>query len=94
MGRLITFKDILDLKPYCNIYVNNSISLVKLYDNPDYYIVTDMKVCDGGLELLVCPKDGFSFKYNKLGYVSAGIYEEKEVEEWTLILWNKSYIKK
>lgn len=78
---MITFKDILDLKPYCNIYVNNSISLVKLYDNPDYYIVTDMKVCDGGLELLVCPKDGFSFKYNKLGYVSAGIYDEKEVEE-------------
>jgi hypothetical protein len=42
-----------------------------------------MKVCDGGLglELLVCPKDGFSIKYNKLGYVSAGLYNEKTNKE-------------
>lgn len=50
---MITFKDILDLKPYCNIYVGNNVSIVKLYDNPNNYIVSDMKVCDGGLELLV-----------------------------------------
>lgn len=76
---MITFKDILDLKPYCNIYINN-VSLVKLYDNPDNYIVSDMKVCDGGLELLVCPKDGFTVKYNELGYVGAGLYREPSFE--------------
>lgn len=74
---MITFKDILDLKPHCNVYVGNNVSLVKLYDNPDNYIVSDMKVCDDcGLELLVCPKDGFSVKYNELGYVSAGLYRD------------------
>lgn len=77
---MITFKDMLDLKPHCNIYVGNNISFVKLYDNPDYYIITDMKVCDGGLELLVCPKDGFNFKYNELGYVSAGLRGEESEE--------------
>ena len=35
-----------------------------------------MKVCDGGLELLVYPKGGFSIKYDKSGRISAGLTSE------------------
>lgn len=69
----MTVKDIIDLNPYCNVYINSNTDFVKLYKNPDNYIISDMKVCDGGLELLVYPKGGFSMKYDKSGRVSAGL---------------------
>lgn len=71
----MTVKDIIDLNPYCNIYIyiNSNTDFVKLYKNPDNYIISDMKVCDGGLELLVYPKGGFSIKYDKSGRISAGL---------------------
>ena len=72
----MTVKDIIDLNPYCNIYINSNTDFVKLYKNPDNYIISDMKVCDGGLELLVYPKGGFSIKYDKSGRISAGLTSE------------------
>lgn len=77
---MITFKDIVELRPYCAIYVNNGTDIVNLYEHSDNYIVTDMKT-RGGLELLVCPKDSFNLRYNKRGYLSAGVGFEELYED-------------
>lgn len=68
---MITVKDIIDLQPYSNIYIKNA-DFVSVYNHPEDYIVSDMKsLCDNfGIELLVYPKDGFSFKYDKHGDMS------------------------
>ena len=84
---MITLKDIIDLKPYGKICIKN-VSFVDAYNHCDDYIVSDMKPLsdDYGIELLVCPKDGFCLKYGKYGEISAGLELDKFYKDASLEL--------
>ena len=52
---MITLKDIIDLRPYCKVWVANILDydVVDMINNTDKYIITDMEVCEDRLNVLV-----------------------------------------
>lgn len=52
---MITLKDIIDLKPYCKVWVANirDYDVVDMINNADRYIITDMDVYENTLNVLV-----------------------------------------
>ena len=52
---MITLKDIIDLKPYCKVWVANIMDydVVDIINNTERYIITDMEVFENTLNILV-----------------------------------------
>ena len=74
---MITLKDMINLRPYCQVVVNNhkEIDFIDTCKHPENYIVSDMRVNGGKLEVLVNMKGELTWKFRENGFVGLQLRE-------------------